>query len=299
MPDGIAAWHKITIEMFKTRIFVLVCLLLFVISNGSDIYGQWNNVILMQGIDGNGCADLLDFQSLNNDYKNIAITTQIGYGNQSDLIQSRDNDVNAANKGQIFQKGLNNTVSATQDGTDNRIKSYQDGYIQLSRFGCGEILQPQYSSHCNCVCGYFLRYRYVKGEDNELISNQTGSQNGLLSIQQGVCNSATITQTGVNNRLFLFQRGMNNTVEDFQQSNDDMGDVLYESIIQIGYGNSLSVNDNSQCKSYGNSFYQEGTNLSLMYYNGLFNIYNGIGIVQMGSDMKIAIDRSYFLFPID
>jgi hypothetical protein len=253
--------------MHKTIILLLISLFLLVVINGAGAYGQEHKGITIQQVDCEEYNGVLDIQSQNQDLSNNVTTKQIGEGNQADINQLF-----------VFQHGDDNSVSATQEGTGNTINSIQVGYMTYGMYMCGG---------------------YIQGINNQLISTQSGSYNDLFSLQLGYQNYAKINQTGVNNILFLLQKGNNNSVDEYNQTNDDTGHVLHESIIQIGSGHSLSVKDNPDCKQYGNSFYQDGTKLSLHFNNALFNAPGGVEVRQTGHDMKIVIDQSFFSFPMN
>lgn len=246
--------------------------------------------------------NVLIFQTLNQAESNYAFSQQIGNQNMANISQKSDAGSYAANQAYNYQLGNSNEMTVGQIGSGNMFTSFQLGYATTE---LGKLKENQYGFGLDKGNGNFYAYDHgnsdlnsaVVGERNKLTIDQKGTGNSVMAVQQGTGNTISAEQSGLNNCLLLYQRGKNNTISDYKQENDTEK-ILFDVVIQQGESLSLSTTDASKSKQNGNTYIQEGVNLSLQVNNEFANALGGVEINQTGKDMKVVVDQSYFSFPM-
>jgi len=249
----------------------------------------------IQQIRTSGLADILSFQTQNRDVNNMVLTQQIGVQNRASVNQQTE--AGFGNQSYSIQQGTSNEMTIGQIGKDNLFLSYQLGYSTSleSRIGQNNLLD--FGSTGANILENTSTQSLVSGEGNKQTVNQEGSNNAVMAIQEGNDNTISAGQKGTNNKLLILQNGNKNTVTGYQQENTTATD-LFDTIIQEGEGLSLNTTGVSKSKPNGNTFMQNGANLSLQVNNEFANTLGGIEINQTGHDMKVVVDQSYFSFPM-
>lgn len=263
--------------------------------------GTENNEAIQQ-IRNPGNDNVLIFQTLNQAESNYAFSQQIGNQNIASISQQNDAGSSVANQSYNFQVGNSNEMTVGQIGSGNMFISLQLGYATTE---LGKLKENQSGFGLDKGNGNSYAYGHgnsdlnstVIGERNKLTISQEGTGNSVMAVQQGSDNTISAEQNGTNNYLLLYQKGTNNSINDYKQENDSKK-VLFDIVIQQGEGLSLSTTDASKSKQNGNTYIQEGVNLSLQVNNEFANILGGVEIKQTGNDMKVVVDQSYFSFPM-
>lgn len=288
------------------------CSLAYSQANPNKPDGKPNESI--QQIYSQAMDNIIGFQKQYQGMNNLSVTQQFGNHNNSKISQSADPNVPMSNQTFNMQAGQSNEFTLGQTGSGNLLLSFQLGYLTaLTASEHGNDFRIESSDNqtsWNSNKGF-----YIEGERNKINITQRGNKNGMLLMQQGTDNTISAEQSGSNNFLLAYQRGNNNSVMGYRQENNtyqrgnnnsvtgyrqenNTEDMLVETIVQIGENLTLTAEDASLSKPYGNTFKQTGTNLSLEINNGLLNSMGGAEIRQSGHDMKVIIEQSHFSFPM-
>jgi len=284
---------------------IIFILFLFVIFSNS-VFSQENgrnqddeDHEIIQQIKTSGLADILSFQTMNNGVGSFVEIQQVGNQNRANISQQTDAGSAFANQAYSIQQGNSNEMTVGQIGSSNLLLGLQLGYVtyELDRntrnqFGSDPDTDNAFARGNENKVNQSL----IPGEGNELKVNQLGNNNVVVAVQQGSENSIEAGQNGANNYLVIYQKGKNNEVIGYKQENSS-ANILAETIIQQGEGNVLNATDVSRSKPNGNSFVQNGVNLSLEVNNQFTNTLGGIEVSQTGHDMKVVVDQSFFSFP--
>ena len=276
----------------KSIITLAIFLLFYLFSEGQ---------INIQQIRSSGFDDFISTQTLNPEQSNVASITQLGNRNSMTVHQTKEGSVLLANQSHSFQFGELNSMDIIQNGTGNILLSFQLGYL-TDHFGKGKgnaygLENGNGHAFAYGLAGQGNNGAVSEGSGNKLISLQNGHSNGLLTIQLGDDNFISATQNGKNNHATILQQGAHNQVVDFKQENRS-GNVLFDSVIQIGDNLQLNVADANNGRAYGNKYSQEGSNLSLTLNNSLLSPLGGMTVGQTGRDMQVNVTQSYFSFPM-
>jgi hypothetical protein len=276
----------------KSIITLAACLFFYLFSEAQ---------INIQQIRSSGFDDFISTQTLNPEQSNVASITQLGNRNSTELHQTKEGGLLSANQSHSFQLGELNSMDITQKGTGNILLSFQLGYI-TDYFGKGKGNAYGLENGNGNAFAYGLTGQgnigmVSEGSGNTLTSFQDGHSNGLLTIQLGDNNSISATQKGNDIYAAILQQGTNNQVVDFKQENYS-GNILFDSVIQIGDNLQLDVADAKNGRAYGNKYSQEGSNLSLTLNSDLLSPLGGMTVDQTGHDMHINVSQSYFSFPM-
>jgi len=246
-----------------------------------------------------GVADILSFQALNRGAADLVQTQQIGNLDKINVIQQSGQGAGLYNQLYGIQEGNSNEITLNQIGGGNMLIGFQLGFVtsELSRqlgsnygFGLGANDSYTYGN------GYSNNGSLNVGERNKLTINQEGTNNIVMAFQQGSDNTISAKQDGNNNYLILYQKGKSNTITGYNQANTS-GNILFDVVVQEGEKLTLNASEASK-RPNGNTFIQSGTNLTLQVNNQFANTLGAIGIIQTGKDMKVAVDQSFFPFPI-
>lgn len=236
-----------------------------------------------------GMDDILSFQTLNQGISNFVLSQQMGNHNTANINQHNEAGSSLSNQSYSVQSGNSNDMTIGQIGSGNLLLGFQLGYLTILSGSQQESL---------LVLDNVLTSVYpVEGERNKMSISQNGNSNGVMAVQQGSDNTLSADQSGNNNYLLILQKGTNNSIQDYKQENNS-GDILVETIIQIGDKLSLETVEASSSKAMGNTFMQTGSNLEIEVNNGLLNSVGGVEITQTGRDMKVVIDQLFFSFPM-
>jgi len=272
-----------------------VIFLLLLASSFCSAFSQSNDRI--QQIRTSAIADIVSFQTQKRNFGNQILSQQIGDQNKANITQQANAGAASGNQAYATQQGVSNEMTIGQIGKDNLFLSYQLGYSTSleSRIGQNNLLD--FGSTGANILENTSTQSLVSGEGNKQTVNQEGSNNAVMAIQEGNDNTISAGQKGTNNKLLILQNGNKNTVTGYQQENTTATD-LFDTIIQEGEGLSLNTTGVSKSKPNGNTFMQNGANLSLQVNNEFANTLGGIEINQTGHDMKVVVDQSYFSFPM-
>ena len=235
-------------------------------------------------------------QFLNADPMSNSSIIQLGNYNSAKLIQTLEQDqYSIPNASNSLQLGDCNFVDITQRGSENLLYSYQLGYLLT-----GQSAENTNNTSSVLRLSSMLNYTvysaslFSDGNNNTLISSQDGNSNKILSVQQGSNNYIHAEQSGNDNTFVAHQVGTNNRVENFMQNN-----LRGESDMITQVGENIILNSISSSNTlYGNSYSQNGSNLSITLNNSTLNSLGGVKVSQTGHDMSIVIDQSYFSFPL-
>lgn len=222
---------------------------------------------------------------------NVANLTQLGNYNSANVRQTRDPGLSSGNQAYTLQQGEQNELEALQSGGGNSLVHFQLGYLSYEAITSlmGQVnLSPELTFGLPGSPDFLS-----EGTGNTLSSVQTGQFNNLMAIQAGNNNAIAAEQMGDYNALFILQQGNSNQVDNYTQQNYS-GSVVYDSVVQLGENLSLSSLLPASSKTYGNAFYQEGSDLSLSLNSTLLNTVGGFKISQTGTGMHITVDQSYF-----
>ncbi|MFA5329515.1 MAG: hypothetical protein WC384_17105 [Prolixibacteraceae bacterium] len=286
----------------KKIIFILFLFANFSNSAFSQVNGgnqDKGNHEVIQQVETSGLADILSFQTMNNVVGSFVEIQQVGNQNRANISQQTDAGSAFANQVYSIQQGNSNEMTVGQIGSSNLLLGLQLGYATNeldrnteNRFGLGLDTDNAFANGNESKVNQSL----IPGEGNELKVDQLGNNNAVVAVQQGSENSIEAGQNGTNNYLVIYQKGKNNEVIGYKQENNS-ANILTETIIQQGEGNILNATDVSRSKPNGNSFIQNGVNLSLEVNNQFTNTLGGIEVSQTGHDMKVVVDQSFFSFP--
>jgi hypothetical protein len=244
-----------------------------------------------------GIDNIMNFQALNQGFSNYALIQQTGNQNNTSISQQNNAGFSMNNKSYIVQTGTSNGLNVVQVGTGNLLLGFQLGYIAPLAENQQGSQSRTYNSNVSALIQNAESAIQSGGEDNKIIISQNGINNGVSAIQLGSYNTITAEQKGNNNYLSALQNGTNNSVTNYKQGNESE-QVLFDTIIQIGDNLNLTTDGVANSTPAVNKFTQTGTNLSFQLTTSLLNTGTGVEINQIGHDMKVIVDQSYFLYPL-
>jgi len=250
--------------MKKLTFFLILLLINHLSCNSQETINKSGLVTneAIQQIQTLGSDDIMNFQALNQGFSNYALIHQTGNQNNTSISQQSYAGSSMNNKSYTVQTGTTNELTVGQVGTGNLLLGIQIG-----------------------------------GEGNKINISQNGINNGISAVQLGSYNTITAEQKGQNNYLSALQNGTNNSVTNYKQENESE-QVLFDRIIQIGDNLSITTDGVANSTPAVNKFTQTGTNLSFQLSTSLLCTGTGVEINQIGHDMKVVVDQSYFSFPL-